>query len=54
MYLGLSWSNVVYYSPDKVQVLAEGFDFANGIGISPNGKYVCLLYHNKFIWILLI
>ncbi|XP_028725653.2 serum paraoxonase/arylesterase 1 [Peromyscus leucopus] len=40
LYLGLSWSNVVYYSPDKVQVVAEGFDFANGIGISPDGKHV--------------
>lgn len=40
MYLGLSWSNVVYYSPDKVRVVADGFDFANGIGISLDGKYV--------------
>lgn len=40
MYLGLSWSNVVYYSPDKVQVVADGFDLANGIGISLDGKYV--------------
>lgn len=40
MYLGLAWSYVVYYSPNEVQVVAEGFDFANGIGISPDGKYV--------------
>ncbi|CAH6779171.1 serum paraoxonase/arylesterase 1 [Phodopus roborovskii] len=40
MYLGLSWSNVVYYSDGNVQVAAEGFDFANGIGISPDGKHV--------------
>lgn len=40
MYLGLSWSNVVYYSADKVQVVTDGFDFANGIGISPDGKHV--------------
>lgn len=48
MYLGLSWSNVVYYSPDKVRVVADGFDFANGIGISLDGKYVCFLEHNGF------
>ncbi|XP_027811252.1 serum paraoxonase/arylesterase 1 [Marmota flaviventris] len=40
MYLGLAWSYVVYYSPDEVRVVAEGFDFANGINISPDGKYV--------------
>ncbi|XP_007522569.1 serum paraoxonase/arylesterase 1 [Erinaceus europaeus] len=40
LYLGIAWSHVVYYSPDKVQVVAEGFDFANGINISPDGRYV--------------
>ncbi|KAM5255202.1 serum paraoxonase/arylesterase 1 isoform 1-T1 [Ctenodactylus gundi] len=40
LYLGLAWSNVVYYSPEDVQVVADGFDFANGINISPDGKYV--------------
>ncbi|XP_042540702.1 serum paraoxonase/arylesterase 1 [Dipodomys spectabilis] len=40
LYLGLAWSYVVFYSPDKVQVVAEGFDFANGISISPDSKYV--------------
>nr|AMD38355.1 paraoxonase 1 variant E [synthetic construct] len=40
MYLGLAWSYVVYYSPSEVRVVAEGFDFANGINISPDGKYV--------------
>ncbi|XP_012503195.1 PREDICTED: serum paraoxonase/arylesterase 1 isoform X2 [Propithecus coquereli] len=39
-YLGLSWSYVVYYTPDEAGVVAEGFDFANGISISPDGKYV--------------
>lgn len=40
LYLGLAWSYVVYYSPDEVRVLVDGFDFANGINISPDGKYV--------------
>ncbi|XP_003896354.1 serum paraoxonase/arylesterase 1 [Papio anubis] len=40
MYLGLAWSYVVYYSPSEVRVVAEGLDFANGINISPDGKYV--------------
>ncbi|KAF6302003.1 paraoxonase 1 [Rhinolophus ferrumequinum] len=40
LYLGLAWSYVVYYSPNEVQVVADGFDFANGISISPDGKYV--------------
>lgn len=39
LYLGLSWSYVVYYSPNEVKVVADGFDFANGINISPDGKY---------------
>ena len=40
LYLGLAWSNVVYYSPDDVRVVASGFDFANGISMSPDRKYV--------------
>ncbi|XP_010970850.1 serum paraoxonase/arylesterase 1 [Camelus dromedarius] len=40
IYLGLAWSNVVYYSPNEVRVVADGFDFANGINVSPDGKYV--------------
>ncbi|XP_069318196.1 serum paraoxonase/arylesterase 1 [Eulemur rufifrons] len=40
LYLGLSWSFVVYYTPDEARVVAEGFDFANGINVSPDGKYV--------------
>uniref|UniRef100_A0A5F9DIH2 Paraoxonase n=1 Tax=Oryctolagus cuniculus TaxID=9986 RepID=A0A5F9DIH2_RABIT len=40
MHLGLAWSFVTYYSPNDVRVVAEGFDFANGINISPDGKYV--------------
>ena len=46
LYLGLAWSNVVYYSPDDVRVVASGFDFANGISMSPDRKYVnALKYH---------
>ncbi|XP_017380641.1 serum paraoxonase/arylesterase 1 isoform X2 [Cebus imitator] len=39
-YLGLAWSYVVYYSPSEVRVVADRFDFANGINVSPDGKYV--------------
>lgn len=38
LHLGLAWSFIVYYSPNDVRVVAEGFDFANGINISPDGK----------------
>lgn len=38
-YLNLRWANVVYYSPDEVKLVAEGFDSANGINISPDKKY---------------
>uniref|UniRef100_A0ABM5GNT2 Paraoxonase n=1 Tax=Pogona vitticeps TaxID=103695 RepID=A0ABM5GNT2_9SAUR len=40
MFLGLTWTNVVYYSPKEVKEVAAGFKFANGINISPDGKYV--------------
>ncbi|XP_037692644.1 serum paraoxonase/arylesterase 1 [Choloepus didactylus] len=40
IYLGLAWSYVVFYGPNEVQVVADSFDFANGINISPDGKYV--------------
>ncbi|EHH52331.1 hypothetical protein EGM_12758 [Macaca fascicularis] len=39
-YLNLHWANVVYYSPNEVKVVAEGFDSANGINISPDNKYI--------------
>lgn len=52
MYLGLAWSYVVYYSPSEVRVVAEGFDFANGINISPDGKYVNSLKCSEFTQIL--
>ncbi|XP_060936891.1 serum paraoxonase/arylesterase 2-like [Limanda limanda] len=38
--LGLSWSNVVYYSPTDVKVVSEGYYFANGINISPDKGHI--------------
>ncbi|XP_065688447.1 serum paraoxonase/arylesterase 2 [Patagioenas fasciata] len=40
MLLGLTWSNVVYYSPKEVKEVAAGFYSANGINISPDRKYI--------------
>ncbi|OXB84745.1 UNVERIFIED_CONTAM: hypothetical protein H355_001222 [Colinus virginianus] len=40
MYLGLTWSNVVFYSPKEVKEVASGFYSANGINISLDKKYV--------------
>ncbi|XP_019329485.1 PREDICTED: serum paraoxonase/arylesterase 2 [Aptenodytes forsteri] len=40
MFLGLTWSNVVYYSPKEVKEVAAGFYSANGINTSPNRKYI--------------
>ncbi|XP_066210263.1 serum paraoxonase/arylesterase 1 [Saccopteryx leptura] len=40
IYLGLELSDVVYYSPNEVKVVADEFDIANGINVSPDGKYV--------------
>uniref|UniRef100_A0A5F9DFD4 Paraoxonase n=1 Tax=Oryctolagus cuniculus TaxID=9986 RepID=A0A5F9DFD4_RABIT len=37
-YLNLHWANVIYYSPNEVKVVADGFDSANGINISPDKK----------------
>ncbi|XP_004470786.2 serum paraoxonase/arylesterase 2 isoform X2 [Dasypus novemcinctus] len=39
-YFNLHWTNVVYYSPNEVKIVAEGFDSANGINISPDEKYI--------------
>ncbi|KAF7484671.1 Hypothetical predicted protein [Marmota monax] len=39
-YVNLHWANVVYYSPNEVKVVADGFDSANGINISPDKKYL--------------
>ncbi|XP_032090972.1 serum paraoxonase/arylesterase 2-like [Thamnophis elegans] len=40
MFWGLSWTNVVYYSPKKVKEVASGFYSANGINMSPDGKFI--------------
>ncbi|GCC22991.1 hypothetical protein chiPu_0001382 [Chiloscyllium punctatum] len=37
-FIGLSWCNVVYYSPSEVKEVATGFRLANGINISPDGR----------------
>ncbi|XP_061442759.1 serum paraoxonase/arylesterase 2-like isoform X2 [Rhineura floridana] len=53
MFLGLAWTNVVYYSPQEVKEVAAGFYSANGINISPDGKYVYiadLLDHNIHVF----
>lgn len=34
--LAQPWTNVVYYSPDDVRVVAEGYYLANGINTSPD------------------
>ncbi|XP_074539806.1 serum paraoxonase/arylesterase 2-like [Halichoeres trimaculatus] len=36
----LPWTNVVYYSPEEVKIVSEGYYFANGINISPDKKYI--------------
>ncbi|XP_019363995.1 PREDICTED: serum paraoxonase/arylesterase 2-like isoform X4 [Gavialis gangeticus] len=49
MFLGLTWSNVVYYSPTEVKEVSGGFYSANGINMSPDEKYIYiadLLDHN--------
>ncbi|XP_074840816.1 serum paraoxonase/arylesterase 2-like [Carettochelys insculpta] len=49
LFLGLTWSNAVYYSPEEVKEVASGFYSANGINISPDKKYVYiadLMGHN--------
>ncbi|XP_028281465.1 serum paraoxonase/arylesterase 2-like [Parambassis ranga] len=38
--LAQPWGNVVYYSPQDVKVVSEGFYFANGINISPDKRHV--------------
>ncbi len=39
-FLSLPWCDVVYYSPQTVQVVAGGFLSANGINISPDKRQV--------------
>ncbi|XP_068425957.1 serum paraoxonase/arylesterase 2-like [Clinocottus analis] len=38
--LAQPWSNVVYYSPEEVKVVSEGYYMANGINISPDKGHV--------------
>lgn len=38
--LAQPWCNVVYYSPDQVTVVAEGYYSANGINMSPDKKHI--------------
>lgn len=36
----LAWTDVVYYSPKEVKVVATGISSANGINISPDQRLV--------------
>ncbi|XP_070691218.1 serum paraoxonase/arylesterase 2-like [Pempheris klunzingeri] len=38
--LAQPWTNVVYYSPEEVKVVSEGYYFANGINISPDERHI--------------
>ncbi|XP_067852084.1 serum paraoxonase/arylesterase 2-like [Heptranchias perlo] len=38
--LDLPWCSVVYYSPSEVKEVATGFRVANGIDVSPDGRYI--------------
>ncbi|XP_068179420.1 serum paraoxonase/arylesterase 2-like [Antennarius striatus] len=38
--LAQPWSNVVYYSPQDVKVVSDGYYMANGINISPDKSYI--------------
>ncbi|NXG49700.1 PON2 arylesterase, partial [Psilopogon haemacephalus] len=52
MFLGLTWSNVVYYSPKEVKEVAAGFYSANGINTSPDKKYIYvadILDHSVYV-----
>ncbi|XP_056341736.1 serum paraoxonase/arylesterase 2 isoform X2 [Oenanthe melanoleuca] len=52
MFLGLTWSNVVYYSPKEVKEVASGFYSANGINVSPDRKYIYIadvLDHSVYV-----
>lgn len=40
MFIGLTWTNVVYYSPGDVREVATGFYMANGIAMSNDEKYI--------------
>ncbi|XP_061919130.1 serum paraoxonase/arylesterase 2-like isoform X2 [Entelurus aequoreus] len=38
--LGQPGANVVYYSPETVKVVSEGYHFANGINVSPDKRHI--------------
>ncbi|KAG8550938.1 hypothetical protein GDO81_025391 [Engystomops pustulosus] len=40
MFIGLRWTNVVYYSPGDVRQVATGFYSANGIAMSSDKKFI--------------
>ncbi|CAN9514338.1 unnamed protein product [Ophioblennius macclurei] len=39
-FLARPWCDVVYYSPEEVKVVSEGYYMANGINVSPDGRHV--------------
>ncbi|XP_037532963.1 serum paraoxonase/arylesterase 2 [Nematolebias whitei] len=48
----LPWTNVVYYSPEEVKVVSDGYYFANGINISPDKRYIyvsSVFSHDVFV-----
>ncbi|XP_075067887.1 serum paraoxonase/arylesterase 2-like [Mixophyes fleayi] len=40
LFFGLTWSNVVYYSPGDVREVASGFHSSNGIAMSNDKNYI--------------
>lgn len=38
--LGQPWTDVVYYSPNDVKVVSQGYYMANGINISPDKRHI--------------
>ncbi|XP_069815502.1 serum paraoxonase/arylesterase 2-like [Dendropsophus ebraccatus] len=40
LFLGLRWTNVVYYSPGEVREVASGFYSANGLAMSSDKRFV--------------
>ncbi|XP_034030942.1 serum paraoxonase/arylesterase 2-like [Thalassophryne amazonica] len=51
--LSQPWGNVVYYSPEEVKVVSDGFYFANGINVSPDKRHLYvadILDHNVHVF----
>ncbi|XP_010882907.1 serum paraoxonase/arylesterase 2-like [Esox lucius] len=40
VFLGLPWARVVYYSPEAVKEVGDGFMSANGVNMSPDKRYL--------------